>query len=164
MTHGLVFAYGQEDNGELKAQTKSRCEKAAELYLAGKVKKLYVTAHASVGGIHMSHKMRDLLIELKVRPEDIVVDTRGGNTAGEIDVFRQLVPKGEKLAFISSRYHIKRIKFLAGKRFPREQFEVYAAKNVEVHFFLDFLMEYLKRIKAFLRPITSSIIHSHPLA
>jgi vancomycin permeability regulator SanA len=163
MIHGLVFAYGQEENGELKNQTKSRCQKAVELYHEHKVDKLYVTAHASLGGVQMSNKMRDFLVEHGVKAEDIVVDTRGGNTAGEIDVFKELAPKNEEYAFISSSYHLRRIRFLASKRFARGKFELYAAKDVDIHFLLDFLMEYLKQLKAFLRPIASSIVHPHPL-
>jgi vancomycin permeability regulator SanA len=86
---------------------------AVRLYLSGKVDKVYLTVSASAGEIPMAEAMRGFLVGQEVKERGIVVNRRGGNTAGELDVFLSLVPRGEKVIFISTWYHLPRIVWLA---------------------------------------------------
>jgi vancomycin permeability regulator SanA len=151
--HALIFAYHQLENGEIDAQTKSRCDKAVELYRAGKIHRIYLTAHVSRGGKAIADEMRDYLRACGIPPARISTFRLAGNTAGELDVFRGFVPMGAHIALISSGYHTRRIAWLAKHRFPVGKTTIYAAEDVDIKLIGDRLMEIHKTLLALLMPI-----------
>ncbi len=159
--HALLFGYAQNEDGSLVPQTCSRCDKAAELYHKGQIERIYLLAYTSKGGQPMAHEMRNFLIARGVPAEKITVERRGGNTAGELDVFAAMVPKYEDILLISSWYHMPRIRFLAQKRFTNARTS-FAAAFGHVHPVGDVLMEIPKFANSFLRPFASAKVLPSP--
>lgn len=155
MKTALVFGYGQTKDGEIDKQTKNRCEKAIQLYRDEKILKVYLTVSASKNGIYMAEAMRRFLINNGIKERDIISEKRGGNTAGELDIFLSLVPRREKLVLVSTWYHIPRIAWLAIWRIPPTRFCLGVAWRY-AHFKADVLKEFLKIANAILRPKSSS--------
>lgn len=159
MRHALVFGYGQKKGGELCEQTINRCDKAIELYRAGELEKIYLTVSAVKDGHAMADKMKAHLVKAKIPAEAIIVDGRGHNTAGELDIFRSLVPKEMKLVLISTWYHIPRIIWLALWRMSSKRFTTAVAWK-HAHFKGDFLVEFAKMANAVFRPMRCSKLQS----
>ena len=107
----------------------------------------------------MASAMRDFLVEQKVCENDIVVERRGGNTAGEMDVFLALVPTAAKVVFVSTWYHIPRILWLALWRVRLTRFALGVAWQ-HAHFKADVLIEFAKLANAVLRPRSSAKVLS----
>ena len=124
------------------------------MYRGGKIGKIYLMMSASKSGMSMASAMRDFLVEQGVCENDIVVERRGGNTAGEMDVFLALVPSG-KVVFVSTWYHTPRILWLALWRVRLTRFALGVAWR-HAHFKADVLVEFLKLANAILRPRRSS--------
>ncbi|MCI0565731.1 YdcF family protein [bacterium] len=153
-TYALVFGYGQKENGLIDEQTEGRCEKAALLYKARRVRKIYVTASPMKAGLKMATRMFYHLEECGVDSVDVIVEPCGSNTAGEMDVFLSLIPSEPKIIFVSTWYHIPRIIWLAWRRMPSERFTVVASwKHANI---TDLLIEPLKIINAVFRPRSSA--------
>jgi len=152
----LVFGYGQNADGNIDEQTRDRCMKAAELYRSNQVWNIYLTVSASKNGHSMAEKMAEYLVANGVRRESIVIDRRGGNTAGELDVFLSILQFGcGELVLVSTWYHLPRIAWLALWRLGIDQFSLRVAWN-HAHFKGDVLVEFLKLTNAILRPRKSS--------
>jgi vancomycin permeability regulator SanA len=155
MRTALVFGYGQKANGDIDEQTKNRCDKAIVLYKQGTIERIFLTVSASNNGVPMAESMRQYLMTHGVSQEHIVLERRGGNTAGEMEVFLSCVSPHEKLLFISTWYHIARIIWLALWRIPLRRLSVSVSWK-HAHFKGDFLMEFLKIANAVLRPYRSA--------
>ena len=151
----LVLGYGQRENGRIDEQTEDRCQKALRMYRDGKIRKIYLTVSASKNGVSMASAMRDFLVEQGVCENDIVVERRGGNTAGEVEVFLALVPTHEKVVFVSTWYHVPRILWLALWRINPARLAVGVAWQ-HAHFKADVLIEFPKLANALLRPKRSA--------
>jgi vancomycin permeability regulator SanA len=153
--YAIVFGYGQKQNGKIDEQTKDRCQRAVWLYIIGKIEKIYLTVSASINGVSMASEMKSFLVSRSVSEADIIVERRGGNTAGEMDVFLSLVPSGSKVVFISTWYHIPRIFWLALWRISLSCFSFGIAWRY-AHFKADVLIEFAKILKAVLCPRKSA--------
>lgn len=151
----LVFGYGQKRDGSIDEQTQNRCEKAVQLYRQSKIQKIYLTVSAIKNGVSMAEAMRDFMVCQGVKEADTVIERRGGNTAGEMDVFLSLLPRGSKVVFVSTWYHLPRILWLALWRIPPTRFALSAAWG-HAHFRVDVLVEFAKLANALLRPRRSS--------
>ena len=152
----LVFAYGQNDDGSIDKQTEARCETAVELCVSGYVDKVYLTCGVSKNGRQMVDEMAAYLKKCGVWPQDIIVDPRGFNTAGEIDAFLKLAADDEVVTAVSSWYHLPRIWFLFWIRGQT----VRAAASCGGVKYSDYLLwEPLKMINAVLRPFSSAKIN-----
>jgi vancomycin permeability regulator SanA len=158
-----VFGYGQKLDGNIDEQTQDRCRKALSQYRKGLIKKIYLTVSASSAGVSMADSMQRFLVSEGIPSSKIIIVRRGGNTAGELDVFLAEVPEGEKLLLISTWYHILRIAWLALWRIPFKQFRLAVAWK-HAHFKADVLMEFAKLVNAILRPRRSSKTFSNPPA
>lgn len=154
---GLVFGYGQKADGQIDGQTIDRCNKAVAMYRMGKITQVFLTVSAEKNGISMAESMQTYLINQGVREVDIIVDRRGGNTAGEMDIFLYLVPRRTKVMFISSWYHLPRITWLALWRISPTRFSLGVAWR-HVHLRADVLVEFAKLANAVLKPLRSSKI------
>ncbi len=155
MRTALVFGYGQKRDGSIDEQTQNRCEKAVQLYRQGKIQKIYLTVSASKNGVSMAEAMRDFLVCQGVKETDIVIERRGGNTAGEMDLFLSLLPHDSKAIFVSTWYHLPRIFWLAIWRIPAARFSLSVAWR-HAHFKADVLIEFAKLANAILRPRRSA--------
>lgn len=107
----------------------------------------------------MASVMREFLVEQGVNENDIVMERRGGNTAGEIDVFLSIIPDGTKVVFVSTWYHIPRILWLALWRIKPTHFALGVAWQ-HAHFKADVLVEFPKFANAILRPRSSAKVLS----
>lgn len=106
-------------------------------------------------GRRMADEMRREIARYVPTPM-LHIDPRGGNTAGEMDVFLGHVgPSEERIVFISTWYHVPRIIWFALWRLSATRFRVVGAKN-HAHFKADVLVEFLKMGKAILRPKSSA--------
>lgn len=155
MRNGLILGYGQKKDGTIDEQTENRCQKALRLYRKGKIQKIYLTVSASKNGVGMADSMKKFLTEHYVREEDIIVERRGGNTAGEIDVFLSLMSPKTKVVIVSTWYHIPRVLWLALWRINPTCLAVGVAWQ-HAHFKADVLIEFPKLANALLRPIRSA--------
>jgi len=156
----LVFGYGQKTDGEINEQTRDRCNKAISLYHEKRIGKVYLTVSAVKNGVSMANEMKKYIILGGVNEKDILTDPRGRNTAGEMDVFFQLIPNTSMIIFISTWYHIPRIIWLSLWRLPPRKslllwFKVGIAWK-HTHFKGDFLKEFLKIANAMMRPYKSA--------
>lgn len=161
MRSALVFGYGQKKNGDIDEQTQNRCDKTIALHKQGTIGKIFLTVSASSSNVPMAESMRQYLLTNGVSKEHIVLERRGGNTAGEMDVFLSCVSEDKELVFISTWYHIPRIIWLALWRIPLRRFSVGVAWK-HAHFKGDFLMEFLKMANAVLRPRRSAKVIATP--
>lgn len=161
--YGLVFGYGQKQDGQIDGQTMDRCRKAIKLYRQGRIQKVYLTVSAEKNGTSMAETMRDYLVQNSIKPTDIIVDRRGRNTAGEMDIFLSLIPDDAqtRVMFISTWYHIPRIIWLALWRFPLGYFSVGIARR-HAHLRADVLVEFKKVVNAIMWPRRSSKVLSFP--
>lgn len=155
----LILGYGQRENGRIDEQTEDRCRRALWLYRNRKIEKIYLTVSASKNGVSMASAMREFLVRQGIHENDIVIERRGGNTAGEMDVFLSIVPDRAKLVFVSTWYHVPRILWLALWRVPLTRFAVRSAWR-HAHFKADVLVEFLKFANAILRPRSSAKVLS----
>ena len=154
MRIALVFGYGQTAEGFIDAQTADRCNRAAVLVAKDEVYQVWLTASAEQNGLLMAGMMKQYLSGRILR-QRIFTDPRGGNTAGEMDVFLDNLMDGEEAVFVSTWYHIPRIIWLASWRLPWKRFSVAVAWK-HVHFWGDFMKEFLKLGGSFLRPRASA--------
>lgn len=157
MRTALVFGYGQKMNGEIDEQTRNRCEKAVKLYRQGKIQTLYLTAATGKASRSMADEMAVFLVSCGIPRKNIVVDRRGGNTAGEIDIFLSRLPDRTRIVFISTWYHLPRIMWLALWR-TSLSFRVSPAWG-HAHFKADVLMEFAKMVNALRHPINSAKVY-----
>lgn len=161
MTLGLVYGYGQLKDGQIDGQTTERCRKALNLYESGKIQRIYITVSAEKNGIRMGQGMKQFFLDHSVPEEHVIFDPRGGNTAGETDVFLSLAKdhvNGEsfKAIPISTWYHIPRIWWLWLSR--KRLVSVGISWN-EAHW-ADLRIEPVKLAYALLRPHRSSKVVS----
>lgn len=155
--YALVFAYGQLDDGSIDDQTTSRCNQVLKLYKKRLLKKIFITASAAKNGISLATSMRNYLLDSGVHTFDIVIDPRGENTTGEIDVFLSHVPSRSRVIFISSWYHIPRIIWLSIWRVPLLSLAFKSAWRKACHL-SDIKAEVYKFLIAFFAPYKSSRI------
>lgn len=105
-----------------------RAEKAAELYLNGKISRLICTGgvkwETDEGRMYESEILRNVLLENGVPPEDVVVERRSKTTKENMiyalrRITRCFNTQGEiKVLIITSRSHIRRSVALARKILP----------------------------------------------
>lgn len=144
----LLLGYNAADYyGDLSGQTKSRCDKAIEIYCNGIVNKIYITTAGM--GHHMSvgEEMKEYMIENGVHHADIITCRGGYNTAGEIDSFLELVPYNTHVFAVSSYYHLFRIRMIFRSRgvicttygsnggIPKSEMQVEIIKSIITIFF-----------------------------
>lgn len=163
MRSALVFGYGQKKDGWIDAQTEDRCSKAALLYCLGKIQMIHLTVSASKNDQPMTYGMRVFLEHMGVPTKSIVIDRRGRNTAGELDIFLTHILPKERVVLISTWYHIPRILWLTLWRISPRRVTVGIAWR-HAHFKGDVLKEFLKFTNAVFRPFKSSKTVSNPPA
>lgn len=112
----------------------------------------------------MATAMQEFLVEQGVNENDIEIERRGGNTAGEMDVLLSIVSDKTKITFVSTWYHIPRIAWLALWRIRPSRFTLGVAWR-HAHLREDVLFEFLKIANAILRSISSAkILSKAPLS
>ena len=149
----LLFGYGQYPNGELLPQTRSRCEKAGDLYKDKKVDEICIACFVmSADQISMGAKMKECLMENGIPETAIRMSLKGKNTAGEIDTFLKMIPRDSKIYGVSSLYHLPRIWFL----FATRKVSATLIGTMEHTNTSDIIFEPLKFVNALLRPFSWS--------
>ena len=127
----------------------TRMDAAAELYHAGKVKKILVSGDNSIREYDEPTEMRDGLIERGVPSRDIVLDYAGFRTFDSVlrarDVFGQ-----DSVIFVSQKFHCQRAIFIAKSKGIDGL--GYEAKNPPLtqKSQMVFAREWLARVKAFM--------------
>lgn len=91
-----------------------RVEAAAELYRAGKIKKLIVSGDNSRTDYNETGDMKRELVEAGVDPEDILMDYAGFRTLDSVVRARNLYGASE-LTVISQKFHCERAVYLADR-------------------------------------------------
>jgi len=129
------------------------------MYRDGKIGKIFLTVSASKNGVSMASAMRGFLVEQGMCENDIVVERRGGNTAGEMDVFLSIIPDEGKVVFVSTWYHIPRILWLALWRVRLSRLALGMAWR-HAHLKANVLVEFPKFANAILRPRSSAKVLS----
>ena len=113
----LLFGYNAARyNGDLTKQTKSRCDKAIEVYCDDMIHKIYVTTAGIGHHVSVGEEMMGYLSTHGVDERDIIIYMGGYNTAGEIDSFLEIAPRNCMVFGISSKYHLFRIRLLFRSR------------------------------------------------
>ncbi len=151
----LVYGYGQLANGELDEQSIGRCRRALAFYNTNKAQEIYITVGVKRDGYAMAWKMREWLTSHSIWAFDIVVDSRGLNTAGETEICHQLLGARANrcnVTAISSWYHLPRIWILW---LLRGRVVRLAGSSEGVHL-KDILIEPLKLVNSTLRPFSSA--------
>lgn len=105
----LVHGADQYPDGRINDETKARCNKAIKLYRAGRIEQVFIICCSERGGRSLAQGMLEYFVSRGVRRQHIIVDSRGMNTAGEIDVFLSFVGDKAQLVDVSSWYHVPRI-------------------------------------------------------
>ncbi|MGA2496325.1 MAG: YdcF family protein [Tepidisphaeraceae bacterium] len=119
----VVFGARAHADGTLSQALSDRVSTACDLYHKGLVRKLIMSGGPGDGAIHETAAMRAFATSLKVRPQDILVDEQGINTAATV---RNTLPIFEKLdarrvLAVSHFYHLPRVKMA----YQRAGVEVY---------------------------------------
>ncbi len=146
----LVHAWDRNRAGRMNPQTRARCERAAELFAAGRLARLLVTVASWTSGAGLAEAMREALLAAGVPEAAVAVDPCGFHTVGEILVAERLLAPGDRVVSISGRYHLPRIRWLWHLR--GRSVEVEAAGEGD---WLDVLIEVPKYPLSWIRLLSS---------
>lgn len=126
---GLLLGTGKYlSNGvTLNAYFTLRVNAAADLYHSGKIEKIIVSGDNGKKIYNEPHDMRDALIELGVKPEDIVCDYAGFRTLDSVVRAKEVFGVRE-LTVISQQFHCERAIYI-GQRHDMKIIG-YSAKDV----------------------------------
>lgn len=110
--YGLVLGTSKYVGGYENRFFRFRIAAAAELYFAGKIKKIIVSGDNMQHGYNEPEDMQQALIELGVKSEDILLDYAGFRTLDSV-VRARNVFNVTKYIVISQKFHCTRAIFLA---------------------------------------------------
>lgn len=108
--YGIVFGAALRGKGKLSGTLESRMQTAIRLYHEGSVKKL-VLSGAKDPSEPMS--MFQYALSKNVAPKDILLDEDGENTLKTIQNAKKKFADAGRILFISSSFHLARIKMTA---------------------------------------------------
>lgn len=109
----IVFGAGLQADGRPTVMLADRVEAAAELYRAGKVKRLLMTGDNSLRSYDEVTAMKRLAVELGVPADQVNLDYAGFRTYDSC--YRAAAIFGvTRAVLVSQRYHLPRALFLAG--------------------------------------------------
>lgn len=122
----VVLSTKVYEQGRLNPCLAVRVEAAAELYKAGRVKKLVMS-----GGINRDHRygsrtMQMLAEQMGVPAEAIVQEDRSANTFENIVFSRPLIEGDKSVVIVSAGFHLPRARLLAQKQWTQD-IQTYAA-------------------------------------
>lgn len=136
-------------SGHLNGFFTTRMDAAAELYHAGKVKKILVSGDNSIKEYDEPSDMRNALIQRGVPDSDIVSDYAGFRTFDSVirsrDVFGQ-----DSVIFVSQKFHCQRAIFIARNKGIHALGYVADNPGSSHKYFMVRIREWLARVKAFL--------------
>ena len=112
---GLVLGSAPKINGYDNPFFTRRMVAAAELYRAGKVKKLLASGDNGTVQYDEPTAMRDALVRLGVPPEAIVLDYAGFRTLDSIVRARQIFGV-DRCTIVTDDFHLPRALYIAAKR------------------------------------------------
>lgn len=104
---GIVFGAGYWPSGRLSDVLRDRLDAAAELYEAGKVRKLLLSGDNRVVDYNEPAKMREYLLALGIPDEDLVLDFAGRRTYDTCYRARDIFLVDEA-TLITQAYHLPR--------------------------------------------------------
>jgi uncharacterized SAM-binding protein YcdF (DUF218 family) len=106
-----------------------RVRTACKLYRDGFARKLIFSGGPGDGAVHETEAMRRMALQLRVKPEDIVLDRDGLNTRATVRnseaIFSQL--HAQRVLVVSHFYHLPRIKL----SYQRDGWDVYTVPAKE---------------------------------
>jgi len=125
----VVFGARVYADGRPSDALADRVRTACRLYQQGEVNKLLFSGGPGDGATPETLAMKQMAVQLGVRPEDILVDDKGLNTLATVRnterMFSQLKPR--RILAVSHFYHLPRIKLA----YQRAGFEVYTVPAKE---------------------------------
>lgn len=134
------------DNGSINPYFSYRVEAAAELYLAGKVRKIIVSGDNHVKGYDETTDMRNALVLLGVPDSCIISDFAGFRTLDSMLRCRDVFGR-HSVTVISQQFHNERALFIASS--CGMDAVAYNARDVDKSFgWTTRLREYLARVAA----------------
>ncbi|GAB4492435.1 MAG: ElyC/SanA/YdcF family protein [Anaerolineales bacterium] len=107
----IVFGAGLTRNGDASPVLRDRIRTAADLYLAGKVKKLLMTGDNSTPHYNEPAAMREYALSLGVPDEDIVLDYAGRRTYDSCYRAREIFGV-EQAILVTQGFHLPRALYL----------------------------------------------------
>ncbi len=107
----IVFGAGLTRNGDASPVLRDRIRTAADLYLAGKVKKLLMTGDNSTPHYNEPAAMREYALSLGVPDEDIVLDYAGRRTYDSCYRAREIFGV-EQAILVTQDFHLPRALYL----------------------------------------------------
>lgn len=143
---GLVLGCSPfSSDGSANPQFYGRMEAAAELMKLGKVKHLVLSGANPDSHYNEPRKMREALIELGVKPDDMTLDYAGDSTFDSVQR-AQVVFDLTRVTVITQRYHAYRALFLARKQGMSAVGYMAPIRGVEGHGFVYPPREVLARL------------------
>lgn len=123
----VVLATKAFEFGKLNPCLVARGEAAADLYNAGKVKKLIVSGGISRDLQYSSHHLQLIAERKGVPPAHIELEEKAGSTYENIVFSNQFVEDSPRVILVSAGFHLMRARWLAEKQWPDKDIQVYAA-------------------------------------
>jgi SanA protein len=147
---GLVLGCSPySSDGSANPQFYGRMAGAAELLKLGKVKRLILSGANPDSRYNEPRKMREALLDLGVKPDDMVLDYAGDSTFESVER-AQVVFDLTRVTIITQRYHAYRALFLARKQGMSAVGYMAPIQNVEGHGFVYPPREVFARLLAIL--------------
>lgn len=107
----LVLGTQALPGGELSPRLASRCDKAIELYKAGKVKKLLMSGDNRAASNREPESMRAYAIKRGVRASDVTIDDAGMRTYDSVYRARHVFGQ-DSVIVVTQGFHLGRTLFL----------------------------------------------------
>ena len=123
----IVLATKAFEYGKLNPCLVARGEAAAELYNAGKVKKLIVSGGISRDLQYSSHHLQLIAERKGVPPAHIELEEKAGSTYENMVFSDKFLQDSPRIVLVSAGFHLMRARGLAEKQWPDKDRHVAAA-------------------------------------
>lgn len=125
----VILATKAYENGQLNPCLIARVQAGAELYQAGKIKKLVMS-----GGINRDHQygsrnMQIIAEKMGVPAEAIEQEDQSSNTFENIIFSRKFIENSPSVILVSAGFHLPRARWIAEKQWSPKEIQVYAAPS-----------------------------------
>lgn len=125
----LVFSTKVYEQGKPNPCLAARVAAAAELWKAGKVKRLVMSGGINRDFRHGAKTMRALAEQMGVPSDAIVLETEADDTFKNIVYSTPLLENDRSVVLVSSGFHMRRAAWLAARQWPGKHIQVYAHRQ-----------------------------------
>lgn len=134
-------------DGSLSLMLKDRMDRALEVFDDFKAEYLILTGDGKAKYSETS-AMSDYAVKYGVGGESIIIDNEGYSTYESVDNIKKMINNGDKVIFISQKYHLYRTLFIA-KELGIDAYGVAAEGDTYYGQFIREIREVLARVKDF---------------